>query len=106
MLGSTEAEDAVQEVYFRWHKTERASIDSARAFLSKTVARICLDQMNSARAQRETYVGSWLPEPMLDADALGADTASEYAADLSVGLMLALERLSPLERIDANIGLE
>jgi RNA polymerase sigma-70 factor (ECF subfamily) len=54
--------------------------------------------MNSARLRRETYVGPWLPEPVLDVDALGADTASEYAADLSVGLMLALERLSPLER--------
>ena len=54
--------------------------------------------MKSARAKRETYVGPWLPEPVLDAETLGAETANEYAADLSVGLMLALERLSPLER--------
>jgi RNA polymerase sigma-70 factor (ECF subfamily) len=100
MLGSmSEAEDAVQEAYLRWHTLEQAGIGSARAYLSKVVARICLDVMKSARARREAYVGVWLPEPVLEAEALGADTASEYAADLSVGLMLALERLSPLERV-------
>lgn len=99
MLGSVaEAEDAVQEAYLRWHSVDKANIESARAYLSKVVTRICLDVMKSARARRETYVGVWLPEPVLDAAALNADTASEYAADLSVGLMLALERLSPLER--------
>lgn len=100
MLGSmTEAEDAVQEAYLRWHMLEKTGISSARAYLSKIVAHICLDMMKSARAQRETYVGVWLPDPVLDAEALSADSASEYAADLSVGLMLALERLSPLERV-------
>lgn len=99
MLGSiTEAEDAVQDAYIRWHGTERTRIESPRAFLAKVVTRICLDQMKSARAKRETYVGPWLPEPVLDAETLGAETASDYATDLSVGLMLALERLSPLER--------
>ena len=99
MLGSlAEAEDAVQEAYIRWHGTERGRIESPRAFLSKVVTRICLDQMKSARAKRETYIGPWLPEPVLDAEALDAETASDYATDLSVGLMLALERLSPLER--------
>lgn len=99
MLGSlTEAEDAVQEAYLRWHGTNRARVESPRAFLAKIVTRICLDQMKSARAKRETYVGPWLPEPVLDAETLGAETASDYASDLSVGLMLALERLSPLER--------
>ncbi|MBR0913887.1 sigma-70 family RNA polymerase sigma factor [Bradyrhizobium japonicum] len=99
MLGSmTEAEDAVQEAYIRWHRTDRTRVESPRAFLAKVVTRICLDQMKSARAKRETYVGPWLPEPVLDAETLGAETASDYASDLSVGLMLALERLSPLER--------
>jgi RNA polymerase sigma-70 factor, ECF subfamily len=99
MLGSmSEAEDAVQEAYLRWHKSEKERIEFARAYLSKTVARICIDQMKSARARRDTYVGSWLPEPVLDAEVFGAETASEYASDLSVALMLALERLSPLER--------
>jgi RNA polymerase sigma-70 factor (ECF subfamily) len=99
MLGSlAEAEDAVQEAYIRWHRTERTRVESPRAFLSRVVTRICLDQMKSARAKRETYVGPWLPEPVLDAETMGAETASDYATDLSVGLMLALERLSPLER--------
>ena len=99
MLGSlAEAEDAVQEAYLRWHRADRASVANPRAFLSKTVTRLCLDTLKSARARRETYVGPWLPEPVLDAAALAADTASDYADDLSVTLMLALERLSPLER--------
>jgi RNA polymerase sigma-70 factor (ECF subfamily) len=99
MLGSrAEAEDVVQEAYIRWYAIEKATIECARAFIAKIVVRLCLDQIKSARAKRETYVGSWLPEPVLDADSLGAETASEYANDLSVGLMLALERLSPLER--------
>jgi RNA polymerase sigma-70 factor (ECF subfamily) len=99
MLGSlAEAEDAVQEAYLRWHRADRASVANPRAFLSKTVTRLCLDVLKSARAKRESYVGPWLPEPVLDSATLAADTASDYAEDLSVALMLALERLSPLER--------
>ncbi|MGE5147310.1 MAG: sigma-70 family RNA polymerase sigma factor [Candidatus Eiseniibacteriota bacterium] len=99
MLGSmAEAEDVVQEAYLRWHRTDRAAVANPRAFLSKTVTRLCLDTLKSARARRESYVGPWLPEPVLDAESLAADTASDYAHDLSVALMLALERLSPLER--------
>ncbi|HEX7970031.1 MAG TPA: sigma-70 family RNA polymerase sigma factor [Stellaceae bacterium] len=99
MLGSlAEAEDAVQEAYIRWHAADRAAITSPRAFLSTIVTRLCLDQLKSARARRESYVGPWLPEPVLDDAVLAAETASDYAHDLSVALMLALERLSPLER--------
>jgi RNA polymerase sigma-70 factor (ECF subfamily) len=99
MLGSlSEAEDAVQDCYLRWHQADRAAVTNARAYLAKTVTRLCIDRLKSARARRETYVGSWLPEPVLEAETLSAETASEYADDLSVGLMLALERLSPLER--------
>jgi RNA polymerase sigma-70 factor, ECF subfamily len=99
MLGSlAEAEDAVQEAYLRWHATDQGKVADARAFLSKTVTRLCLDELKSARARRETYVGPWLPEPLLEEFGLVVETASEYAHDLSVALMLALERLSPLER--------
>ena len=99
MLGSlTEAEDAVQEAYLRWHAVDRGAVASPRAFLSMVVTRLCLDQLKSARTRRETYVGPWLPEPVLDTAALDAETASEYAQDLTVALMLTLERLSPLER--------
>jgi RNA polymerase sigma-70 factor (ECF subfamily) len=99
MLGSlSEAEDIVQDAYLRWHTAERGRVDNPRAYLSRTVARLCLDHLKSARARRETYVGPWLPEPIVDQTALAPDTASELADDLSLALLMALERLSPLER--------
>jgi RNA polymerase sigma-70 factor (ECF subfamily) len=94
MLGSiSEAEDIVQDAYLRWHAADRLAVEDARAYLARTVTRLCLDHLKSARVRREHYVGPWLPEPVVD-DSL----ASETAEDLSVALMLALERLSPLER--------
>jgi RNA polymerase sigma-70 factor, ECF subfamily len=99
MLGSlAEAQDAVQEAYLRWHQTNRAEVNDPRAFLSRVVAHLCLDQLKSARVRRERYVGPWLPEPILDDRALASDSANEYAQDLSVALMLTLERLTPPER--------
>jgi RNA polymerase sigma-70 factor, ECF subfamily len=99
MLGSiTEAEDAVQETYLRWHAADRAGVSDARAFLMTTTTRICLDLLRSAWARREAYVGPWLPEPVIDESALAPDTHTELAEDLSVALLLTLERLSPLER--------
>ena len=99
MLGSlAEAQDVVQEAYLRWHQADLEAVANARAFLSRTVTRLCLDQLKSARLRHEHYVGPWLPEPVLDEAALAAESASDYAQDLSVALMLTLERLSPLER--------
>jgi len=99
MLGSrAEAEDMVQEAYLRWHAADRAAVREPRAFLSRTVTRLCLDHLKSARARRQDYVGPWLPEPLLDDSSLSVESASEYANDLSVALLLTLERLSPLER--------
>jgi RNA polymerase sigma-70 factor, ECF subfamily len=99
MLGSmAEADDAVQEAYLRWHQADRASVADARAFLTTTTTRICLDVLKSARAARETYVGPWLPDPILDEASLAPDAQTELADDLSVALLLALERLSALER--------
>lgn len=99
MLGSlTEAEDIVQEAWLRWDAADRTAVSDPRAYLSRIVGRLCLDQLKSARVRRETYVGPWLPEPIIDEAALAPDTASEYADDLSVALLLTLERLSPLER--------
>src|SRR5262249_1833087 len=69
-----------------------------RAYLSRVVARLCLDHLKSARARRETYVGPWLPEPIVDTAAIAPDSTSELADDLSVALLMTLERLSPLER--------
>jgi RNA polymerase sigma-70 factor (ECF subfamily) len=98
MLGSrAEAEDVVQDAYLRWHATDRAAIEEPRRYLSTVVTRLCLDRMKSAQARREVYVGQWLPEPVVD-EAFDADSASDLAHDLSVALMMTLDRLSPLER--------
>jgi RNA polymerase sigma-70 factor, ECF subfamily len=91
MLGSVaEAEDIVQEALLRFQRVE-ADVDAPQAFLSRTVTRLCLDTLKSARRQRETYIGPWLPEPIFDSEQAVSD-------DVTLTLMLALERLSPLER--------
>ena len=94
MLGSvTEAEDVVQDAFLRWEGVDRTSIAEPRAYLARIVTRLCLDRLKSARAKREEYVGTWLPEPIVE-----APNATEMADDLSVALLMTLERLSPLER--------
>jgi RNA polymerase sigma-70 factor (ECF subfamily) len=99
MLGSmAEAEDAVQETYLRWHDADRDRVEEPRAFLMTTTTRICLDVLKSARMKREEYVGPWLPDPVTDTASLAPDAQTELAEDLSVALLLALDRLSPLER--------
>ncbi|SOR29276.1 RNA polymerase sigma factor [Methylorubrum extorquens] len=93
MLGSfAEAEDVVQSAWLRWQAADRAAVAVPGAFLSRIVTRLCLDTMKSARARREVYVGPWLPEPSLDTEeTIDGD-------DLTLTLMMALERLSALER--------
>ena len=99
MFGSmADAEDAVQEAYLRWHGVDRDKVLDPRGFLMTTTARICLDMLTSARARREEYVGQWLPEPVVDTAALAPDSHTELAEDLSIALLLTLDRLSPLER--------
>jgi RNA polymerase sigma-70 factor (ECF subfamily) len=93
MLGSVaEAEDVVQDAWLRWQQADPARVGSPVAFLSRIVTRLCLDVMKSARVRRETYVGSWLPEPIIE------EPEEIDEDDLTLTLMLALERLSPLER--------
>jgi RNA polymerase sigma factor (sigma-70 family) len=97
MLGSlAEAEDIVQDAWVRWDRAERDDIANSPAFLSKIVTRLCLDHLKSARAKRESYVGFWLPEPLIDP--VDPDDGSVEAENVSFTLMLALDRLSPLER--------
>src|SRR5262249_361888 len=90
MLGSVaDAEDVLQEAFIRWMGTDRSEVREPEAFLRRTVTHLCLDQLKSARRQRETYVGPWLPDPVVE---------EEGEEDVTLPLMLALERLSPLER--------
>src|SRR3984957_4673752 len=97
MLGSrSDAEDAVQDAYVPFAGTR--GVPNPEPFPVPIVPRLCLDRLKSAKAQREVYVGPWLPEPVFDAEGLSADAATELADDLSFALMLTLDRLSPLER--------
>jgi RNA polymerase sigma-70 factor (TIGR02957 family) len=98
MLGSvSEAEDAVQEGFLRLHRTlaDGERIDSPRAYLTAVVSRLCIDQLRSARARRERYVGDWLPEPLVDDDPA---RHAEVADSLSLAFLVLLESLSPEQR--------
>ncbi|TFI56392.1 sigma-70 family RNA polymerase sigma factor [Sphingomonas parva] len=93
MLGSlSEAEDVVQEAWPRWAAVN-GGIEMPAAYLTRIVTRLCLDQLKSARARREEYVGPWLPEPLVQQAGEEA-----IADDVTLTLMMAMERLSPLER--------
>lgn len=104
MLGSrADAEDIVQEAWLRWAEVDESDVQHAGAFLSRLVTNLCLDKLRSAAAQREHYVGVWLPEPLLEDELLfgwapDPEKQAEFAQDVSVAFMLALERLLPLER--------
>ncbi|NED94625.1 RNA polymerase sigma-70 factor [Phytoactinopolyspora alkaliphila] len=98
ILGSVnEAEDAVQETWLRWDAVETAP-DSVKAYLSAVVTRIAINELNSARARRERYVGPWFPEPLLDDPYEDPERSAELADSVSTAALLLLERLSPLER--------
>jgi RNA polymerase sigma-70 factor (ECF subfamily) len=101
MLGSAaDAEDAVQEAFARWHNSVAAGADikSDRAWLTTTVTRIALDELKSARHRRESYVGPWLPEPLVAGTAPDVADQAVLADSLSTAFMVMLERLSPKER--------
>jgi RNA polymerase sigma-70 factor (ECF subfamily) len=90
MLGSiADAEDVVQDAFLRWLDTDRDAVRAPEAFLRRIVTRLCLDHLKSARVRREDYVGQWLPDPVLD---------EEPVEDVTLPLLIALDRLSPLER--------
>lgn len=92
MLGSVaDAEDVVQEAFIRWLNSDRASVREPEGFLRRVVTRLCLDVLKSAARRRTTYVGPWLPEPIVENETDDVD-------DVTLPLLLALERLSPLER--------
>lgn len=96
MLGSVlDAEDVVQEAYLRWQRAPRAEIRSPKAYLSAVVTRLCIDQLRSAKARREEYVGPWLPEPLPTEPAPDAAVLDE---SLSMAFLVLLESLNPTER--------
>ncbi|MDV2475419.1 RNA polymerase sigma-70 factor [Rhodococcus zopfii] len=101
LLGSAgDAEDAVQDTYLRWHAAARDRIENPEAWLTKVLTNLCLNQLTSARARRETYVGQWLPEPLLAGDRmLGPADTAEQKDTVSMALLTLLERLSPNERV-------
>ncbi|MEU0204216.1 MULTISPECIES: RNA polymerase sigma-70 factor [unclassified Streptomyces] len=100
LLGSAEeAEDAVQDAYLRWSRTDRVVIDHPGAWLARVVTNLCFNRITSARVRREQYVGPWLPEPVFTQDgSLGPMELAEQRDSVSTALLVLLERLTPTER--------
>ncbi|MGW0477950.1 RNA polymerase sigma factor SigJ [Nonomuraea sp. NPDC003214] len=97
ILGTVaDADDAVQETWLRWRQADRQAVSDARAYLTTTVSRVCYDLLTSARARRESYVGEWLPEPVVAE--LGPEDRVTLDDSVSIALLAVLERLSPAER--------
>lgn len=97
MLGSVmDAEDVVQDAYLRWANVDQSTIDSPAAYLTTITTRLAIDRLRSARHRRETYVGAWLPEPLVTSPDPGSIVAE--AEQLSLALLTTFERLNPVER--------
>jgi RNA polymerase sigma-70 factor, ECF subfamily len=101
MLGSaSDAEDVVQETYLRFHRETAAGtvVESPKSYLSAITTRLCIDHLRSARVRRESYVGTWLPEPLLTDEESDVERHAETADSLSMGFLVLLESLTPVER--------
>jgi RNA polymerase sigma-70 factor (ECF subfamily) len=97
VLGSvTDAEDAVQEAWLRWSTVDHSEVLDPRAFLVRVTTRLAIDRLRRAKARRESYVGPWLPEPIITRQDLAEDAA--MAESVSMAMLVVLETLSPLER--------
>ncbi|HKH39973.1 MAG TPA: RNA polymerase sigma-70 factor, partial [Rubrobacter sp.] len=97
VLGSvTDAEDAVQEAWLRWSGVDHSQINNPRAFLVRVTTRLAIDRLRRAKARRESYIGPWLPEPILTRQDISEDAA--MAESVSMAMLVVLETLSPLER--------
>jgi RNA polymerase sigma factor (sigma-70 family) len=97
ILGSvSDAEDAVQEAWLRWSNVDHSAVDDPRAFLVRVTTRLAIDRLRRAKARRESYVGPWLPEPILTRHDVAEDAA--MAESVSMAMLVVLETLSPLER--------
>lgn len=99
MLGSVmDAEDMVQETYLRWQRASPHDVRSPKSYLSTVVTRLCIDQLRSAKTQREQYIGPWLPEPLITEETADTDDKVALADSLSMAFLVLLERLAPIER--------
>jgi RNA polymerase sigma-70 factor, ECF subfamily len=99
MLGSVDdANDLVQETYLRWHRADVAEIRAPEGWLVAVVTRLSIDRLRRAETERESYVGHWLPEPLVTGTWSAADRQAELASDLSMAFLVLLERLAPEER--------
>jgi RNA polymerase sigma-70 factor (ECF subfamily) len=99
MLGSrADAEDVLQDAWLRWHEQDIHELRSTEAWLTTTVTRLAIDKLRSAKVQRETYFGPWLPEPLAETDLLTPESHAEFASDLSLAFLNLLERLGQEER--------
>lgn len=99
MVGTVrDAEDLVQETYVRWQGVDVHTVDHPKAYLASILTRLCIDHLRSARVRRETYVGTWLPEPLVEGTADPPERAIELAESLHMAFLVVLEQLSPTER--------
>ena len=99
MLGTrADAEDVLQDAWLRWSRADAATLQSAEAWLVTVVTRLAIDRLRAAKAEREAYVGWWLPEPLVGVDERTPEAVAEWASDLSVAFLWVLERLAPEER--------
>ena len=99
MLGThAESEDILQEAYLKWHQADTVEIETPEAWLVTVVTRLSIDRLRKASKMRETYIGPWLPEPIIISDAPTPQEELEIASNLSMAFMVLLERLSPIER--------
>jgi len=99
MLSSrADAEDVLQDAYLRWHREASGELRSPEAWLVTTVTRLCIDRLRAVRAERDKYVGPWLPEPLIGEAAPAADAPVELSSSLSIAFLVVLEQLSPDER--------
>jgi RNA polymerase sigma-70 factor (ECF subfamily) len=100
VLGTAaDAEDAVQDTWLKWSAADRSRVADPRAYLVRIVTNVSIDRLRAERSRRETYVGPWLPEPVLTEDATGDPAAeAERAASVSLAMLVVLETLTPLER--------
>ena len=99
MLGThAESEDILQEAYIKWHQANAEGIETPEAWLVTVVTRLSIDRLRKAASERETYIGPWLPEPLVVSDKPSPEEELELASNLSLAFMVLLERLSPVER--------